>query len=203
MGATGPFRRVMSIALYVVLAWLALVGWLALNERRLLFFPARALAAEPADFGLSAEDLAITTDDGVMLHGWWIAGPGDRVLIWFHGNAGNVADRLPNARWFVDNLGVSVVLVDYRGYGRSAGTPDEAGVYLDGLAVYDAVAARGVPPRGIVLFGRSLGGGGGDRGGLAAAGRRVGARGGFPLGAGDGAGALLVRAECARQERAG
>ena len=158
MGATGPFRRVMSIALYVVLAWLALVGWLALNERRLLFFPARALAAEPADFGLSAEDLAITTDDGVMLHGWWIAGPGDRVLIWFHGNAGNVADRLPNARWFVDNLGVSVVLVDYRGYGRSAGTPDEAGVYLDGLAVYDAVAARGVPPRGIVLFGRSLGG---------------------------------------------
>ena len=158
MGATGPFRRVMSIALYVVLAWLALVAWLALNERRLLFFPARTLAAEPADFGLSAEELAITTDDGVMLHGWWIAGPGDRVLIWYHGNAGNIADRLPNARWFVDNLGVSVVLVDYRGYGRNTGRPDEAGVYRDGLAIYDVVAARGVPARGIVLFGRSLGG---------------------------------------------
>ena len=52
MGASGPFRRVMSIALYVVLAWLALVAWLALNERRLLFFPDRTLAAEPADFGL-------------------------------------------------------------------------------------------------------------------------------------------------------
>ena len=158
MKPTGLFRRTMSIALIAVMCWLALVAWLALNERRLLFFPARTLAAEPADFGLRAEELAITTEDGVTLHGWWIAGSGDRVLIWYHGNAGNIADRLPNARWFVDSLGVSVVLVDYRGYGRSAGTPDEAGVYRDGLAIYDAVAARGVTARDIVLFGRSLGG---------------------------------------------
>lgn len=158
MGATGPFRKAMSIALYAVLAWLALVVWLALNERRLLFFPDRTLAAEPADFGLPAEELSIATGDGVMLHGWWIEGAGERVLIWYHGNAGDIADRLPNARWFVDTLGVSVVLVDYRGYGHSTGRPDEAGVYLDGLAVYDAVAARGVAARDIVLFGRSLGG---------------------------------------------
>lgn len=158
MGATGPFRKAMSIALYAVLAWLVLVGWLALNERRLLFFPDRTLAAEPADFGLRAEELSIASGDGVTLHGWWIEGPGERVLIWYHGNAGDIADRLPNARWFVDTLGVSVVLVDYRGYGHSTGRPDEAGVYLDGLAVYDAVAARGVAARDIVLFGRSLGG---------------------------------------------
>ena len=94
----------------------------------------------------------------MTLHGWRIEGPGERVLIWYHGNAGDIADRLPNARWFVDTLGVSVVLVDYRGYGRSTGRPDEAGVYRDGLAVYDAVAAGGAPARDIVLFGRSLGG---------------------------------------------
>ena len=158
MKPTGLFRRTMSIALIAVMCWLALVAWLALNERRLLFFPARTLAAEPADFGLRAEELTITTEDGVTLHGWWIAGSGDRVLIWYHGNAGNIADRLPNARWFVEQLGVSVVLVDYRGYGRSAGTPDEAGVYRDGLAIYDAAVARGVAARDIVLFGRSLGG---------------------------------------------
>ena len=158
MEARGRFRKAMSVALYAVLAWLALVAWLTLNERRLIFFPDRTLAAEPADFGLRAEELSIAAGDGVTLHGWWIEGPGERVLIWYHGNAGDIADRLPNARWFVDTLGVSVVLVDYRGYGRSTGRPDEAGVYSDGLAVYDAVAARGVPARDIVLFGRSLGG---------------------------------------------
>ncbi len=138
--------------------WLLLVGWLVLHERRLVFFPTRALVAGPADFGLRAEELSIRTDDGLTLHGWWIERSARRVLIWYHGNAGNIADRLHNARWFVEQLGVSVVLVDYRGYGHSAGTPDEAGLYRDGLAIYDAVAARGVPARDIVLFGRSLGG---------------------------------------------
>ena len=143
---------------FVAFSWLALVALLASQERRLIFFPTRTLAAGPADFGLRAEELSITAADGVSLHGWWIEGPGDRVLIWYHGNAGNIGDRLHNARWFVDRLGVDVVLVDYRGYGRSGGTPDEEGVYLDGLAIYDAVAARSVRAEDIVLFGRSLGG---------------------------------------------
>ena len=146
------------IAVAVAGGWLALVGWLVLQEERFVFFPARTLAAVPADFGLRAEELSIPAGDGVRLHGWWIDGPGRRVLIWYHGNAGNIADRLPNARWFVEQLGVAVVLVDYRGYGRSAGAPDEAGLYRDGLAIYDAVAARAVPARDVILFGRSLGG---------------------------------------------
>ena len=148
----------LSIVGLLAFSWLALVALLALQERRLIFFPSRTLAAAPADFGLRAEELSITAADGVSLHGWWIQGPGDRVLIWYHGNAGNIGDRLHNARWFVDRLGVDVVLVDYRGYGRSRGTPDEEGVYLDGLAIYDAVAARSVRAEDIVLFGRSLGG---------------------------------------------
>ena len=148
----------LSVAGFAAMGWLVLVALLALQERRLIFFPTRTLAGAPADLGLRAEELAITAADGVTLHGWWIAGPGRRVLIWYHGNAGNIGDRLHNARWFVDRLGVDVVLVDYRGYGRSGGRPDEAGVYLDGLAVYDAVAARPVPVEDIVLFGRSLGG---------------------------------------------
>ena len=148
----------LSVAGFVALGWLVLVGLLAFQERRLIFFPTRTLAAAPADVGLRAEELSITAADGVTLHGWWIEGPGDRVLIWYHGNAGNIGDRLHNARWFVDRLGVDVVLVDYRGYGRSEGTPDEEGLYLDGLAIYDAVAARAVRAEDIVLFGRSLGG---------------------------------------------
>ena len=149
----------LSVVGLMALGWLVLVGLLALQERRLIFFPTRSLAAAPADVGLRAEELSITAADGVNLHGWWIEGPGDRVLIWYHGNAGNIGDRLHNARWFVDRLGVDVVLVDYRGYGRSEGTPDEEGLYLDGLAIHDAVAARpAVREEDIVLFGRSLGG---------------------------------------------
>ena len=158
MTLRGMLGTALSVVGLVAVGWLVLVALLALQERRLIFFPTRTLAGAPADLGLRAEELTITAADGVTLHGWWIEGPGERVLIWYHGNAGNVGDRLHNARWFVDRLGVDVVLVDYRGYGRSGGTPDEAGVYLDGLAVYDAVAARSVPPEHIVLFGRSLGG---------------------------------------------
>ena len=152
------FGTALSLVGLLALGWLALVALLALQERRLIFFPTRTLAGEPAELGLRAEELSISAADGVTLHGWWIEGPGDRVLIWYHGNAGNVGDRLHNARWFVDRLGVDVVLVDYRGYGQSGGTPDEAGVYLDGMAVYDAVAARSVRAEDVVLFGRSLGG---------------------------------------------
>ena len=148
----------LSVVGLMTLGWLVLVGLLVLQERRLIFFPTRTLAAAPAEYGLRAEELSIAAGDGVSLDGWWIEGPGDRVLIWYHGNAGNIGDRLHNARWFVDRLGVDVVLVDYRGYGRSRGTPDEEGIYLDGLAIYDAVAARSVRAEDIILFGRSLGG---------------------------------------------
>ena len=148
---------VLAVGAMVGLGWLLLVGVLVLQERRLIFLPSRVLWSAPADVGLRSEELSITTTDGIALHGWWIHGASNRVVIWYHGNAGNIGDRLHNARWFVDELGVTVVLVDYRGYGRSEGIPDEAGVYLDGLAIYDRVVSRSVAPQRVVLFGRSLG----------------------------------------------
>ncbi|HEX2035867.1 MAG TPA: alpha/beta hydrolase, partial [Chloroflexota bacterium] len=80
-----------------------------------------------------------------------------RVLVWFHGNAGNVGHRLPFAQALVTSFGLDVVLVDYRGYGRSDGVPSEAGLYLDGRAMYAAATERGFAPEQIVLFGESLG----------------------------------------------
>ena len=153
-GLSGPFLRTVGV---LVFSWLAIVVALAFVERHLIYFPTRAVSVEPADFGLRADELSITTPDGVLLHGWWIKGSSGRVLVWYHGNAGNIGDRLGNARWFVDRFGLDVVLVDYRGYGRSSGTPAEDGLYLDGLAIYDAVTARSVSEENIVLFGRSLG----------------------------------------------
>lgn len=126
-------------------------------ETALLYFPDRWVVDEPADYGLRAEELRPRAADGVRLHGWWLHGRGERVLVWFHGNAGNASHRLARARRFVVDLGLDVALVDYRGYGYSEGMPSEAGLYLDGRAVYDAAVGRGVAPDRIVLVGESLG----------------------------------------------
>jgi fermentation-respiration switch protein FrsA (DUF1100 family) len=131
---------------------------IAAFENRLIFYPTRELAATPADFGLEFEDVTLTTEDGIELHGWWIPAERERaVLLFFHGNAGNIGDRLVSIDIF-HRLGLSVFILDYRGYGRSEGTPSENGTYVDGAAAWKYLtAARSVDPERIVVFGRSLG----------------------------------------------
>jgi fermentation-respiration switch protein FrsA (DUF1100 family) len=150
-------QAVLHAAGLALLACVALLAGLILMEARFIYFPQKALVAHPAAFGLKADDLWLRTGDGVRLHGWWIYGAGERVLVWYHGNAGNISHRLENARLLVERLGLDVVLVDYRGYGRSEGAPSEPGLYQDGRTMYQAVAGRGFRPEQIVLFGRSLG----------------------------------------------
>jgi pimeloyl-ACP methyl ester carboxylesterase len=92
------------------------------------------------------------------LHGWFV--PGDRGVtwLWFHGNAGNISHRLENLALLHENLGFSVFLFDYRGYGKSQGKPTEKGVYLDAEAALDYLYSRkDVNRQSIVYFGRSLG----------------------------------------------
>jgi len=148
---------VARVAGAVLLVWALVVALLVVMESHFIYFPVRELAARPADLGLEAEELAVAPAGGVRLHGWWIKGRGRTALVWFHGNAGNVSHRLDNARELVARFGLDVFLVDYRGYGLSEGSPSEAGLYADGLAVYDEARAKGFAPRDIVLFGRSLG----------------------------------------------
>jgi fermentation-respiration switch protein FrsA (DUF1100 family) len=144
-------------AAVVLLVWATVVVLLIAMAPQLMYFPTRELAARPADFGLESEDLRVTTPDGVGLHGWWIKGGGRAALVWYHGNAGNVSHRLHNAQLLVERFGLDIFLVDYRGYGLSDGTPSEAGLYADGIAIYDHARACGFTPDEIVLFGRSLG----------------------------------------------
>ncbi len=126
-------------------------------ENQLLYFPSRTLSASPAAFGLTSEELTLTSSDGAVLRGWRIRGGGKRALLFFQGNAGNVSDRLDRARILNRRFGFDVFLVDYRGYGRSTGSPDEDGLYRDARAVYAAALERGFPPERVVLFGESLG----------------------------------------------
>ncbi|HKD17584.1 MAG TPA: alpha/beta hydrolase [Thermoanaerobaculia bacterium] len=141
----------------VLLAAVLFAAVFVLGQNRLLYFPTRRYATTPAALGLDADDLAVVTEDGVRLEGWRIRGAGTKALLFFHGNAGNIADRLERAKMLNARFGLDVFLVDYRGYGRSQGSPSEEGLYRDARAVYRAAAAAGFRPEQIVVFGESLG----------------------------------------------
>jgi fermentation-respiration switch protein FrsA (DUF1100 family) len=104
------------------------------------------------------EDVFFKTPDNRTLHGWFFPNRAETpVLIFFHGNAGNISHRLDNVAHLL-NRGFGVFIFDYRGYGKSTGRPSEKGIYRDGLAAYDFVAVeKNVAPEQIILFGRSLG----------------------------------------------
>jgi uncharacterized protein len=109
--------------------------------------------------GLPLEEVWFQAADGARLFGWYVETAADRpVLLWCHGNAGNVINRLDNLRYLY-RQGLSVFLFDYRGYGRSqAIRPSEEGLYQDALGAYDYLTrTRMVRPERIVIFGRSLG----------------------------------------------
>jgi uncharacterized protein len=127
---------------------------------RLMFFPSRAILRTPADAGLSFEELEFSTEDGERLHGWWVPArvPSLGHLLFCHGNAGNIGDRVLEAQLLYD-AGFDVLLFDYRGYGHSSGRPGEEGTYLDARAALAALLSqRGVDPARAFCLGESLGG---------------------------------------------
>lgn len=123
-----------------------------------VYFPDRALSGAPGAVGLAYEDLYFPAADGVELNGWWVPGPrAGPCVVLFHGNAGNLSDRLDILRRLHDRLGLGVFLFDYRGYGKSSGQPSEKGLYADARGARTLIRERGWDREGIVLYGRSLG----------------------------------------------
>jgi uncharacterized protein len=154
-------KQIASILVLVVLAYAALVVLLWFRQENMLFLPgipSRQLAASPADIGLEYEALRISTADGEELDAWWVPARDERgVMLFFHGNAGNISHRLDSLGIF-NRLGLSVLILDYRGYGQSTGRPSEEGTYEDARAAWRYLAGeRGIDDARIVLFGRSLG----------------------------------------------
>ena len=143
-------------ALLLLAAGVGMAGWIV---DRMLFLPTPGIDATPEHLGIDAEQVFLTSEDGVRLHAFYLPAPGaTRAILYLHGNAGNASHRLPIGALFAD-LGAHVLLLDYRGYGRSEGRPDEVGVYADARAgLRHLVDARGLPERRVVLFGSSLGG---------------------------------------------
>jgi fermentation-respiration switch protein FrsA (DUF1100 family) len=103
---------------------------------------------------VSAADVWLRARDGVRLHAWWIDPPGARIATLFlHGNAGNITHRVSHIRE-ITAAGSALLLLDYRGYGKSEGRPTERGLYADAEAGYEYLSALGRP---IVAHGESLG----------------------------------------------
>ncbi len=146
--------RAVVVSLLCAGALLVLMGSLV---DRILFQPSPGVDIDPGAHG--AESLYLVTGDGVRVHAFYLPAPGaSRALLFLHGNAGNASHRLPNAM-LLQQLGVHVLLLDYRGYGLSEGQPSEAGVYRDARAALAHLQeTRGIPGERIVVFGRSLGG---------------------------------------------
>ena len=152
-------RRMLTLGITgLVFGYLALVAFVYLRQPKMLYFPSRQIEATPDSIGLSYDDVTIMTADGLKISAWHIPAPDARgVVLFCHGNAGNISHRLDSIRIFHD-LGLSVLIFDYRGYGKSEGSPGEKGTYLDAEAAWDyLVKVRGVDPARIVIFGRSLG----------------------------------------------
>src|SRR5688572_1400501 len=153
---------IVTLAIVAVMAYGALVALMWLLQERFIFYPqaGRNATATPAAHGVPYDDVEIATRDGQTLHAWWIPANRPRgTVMLLHGNAGNISHRIDYAVMF-RRLGYSTLLVDYRGYGRSTGTPTEPGTYIDADAAWNWLTTnRRVAEPDIVLFGESLGGG--------------------------------------------
>lgn len=131
-------------------------------ENKIIYHPHTFPAGEwdaAKDSALQVEEVWFRAEDGVKLHAWYFPGRDARAtVLFFHGNAGNLTHRVPNIEQLTP-LGLNVFIFDYRGYGKSEGSPHEEGILKDSQAAYDTlVNVRKVPPEKLILFGRSLGG---------------------------------------------
>ncbi|MBI3853270.1 MAG: alpha/beta hydrolase [Verrucomicrobia bacterium] len=132
-------------------------------EHHQVYQPFATLEANADELGRPFEDVHFTASDGVKLHAWFFpANTNSRwaglAMLICHGNAGNISHRLGLCEALLET-GVNVFVFDYRGYGRSEGTPGEEGTYRDAQAAYQWLRKKGFAGANIVAFGESLGGG--------------------------------------------
>lgn len=123
-----------------------------------VFFPSKNLKSTPADFGMKYEDIYFQTKDKFKINGWLVKGASDGIVIFFHGNSGNMSNLINKIQMF-HGLGLDIFLIDYRGFGRSEGYPTEIGLYRDAQAAYDYLLSRpDVNMNHLIIYGESLGG---------------------------------------------
>ena len=146
-----------DLALALVLGYAAIAGLMWVAQERLMFFPRGAAAPANPPPGWQLEEVALRAADGTQLSGVLVRPPAARALvIYFGGNAEEATEQAASVHEAYGER--AVLLVNYRGYGRSTGSPGEKAMVADAIELYDWAARRAdVDPARIVLHGRSLG----------------------------------------------
>ena len=156
--ATRWRRRAILSGKILIVLYAAILGLMMFFEEKLIYFPTKYPVG---NWETEHEDAWFEAQDGTKLHGWYAAHPQPKYhVLYMHGNADYVANLGGLANLYRDVLDANVMVFDYRGYGRSEGSPTEAGVIQDATAAREWLAQRAaVPESEIILVGRSLGGG--------------------------------------------
>ena len=153
------WKKPLKFIAFLLIGYLFIVGLITLLQNQLIFHPSAELWDTPDRLNLEWSEHYVETSDGLMLHGWMIGDPSDKpIVVYSHGNAGNISGRIDIAGVIAEQ-GAAVFLYDYRGYGKSEGSPTEEGIYRDGQAVVRYLKEEhSIPERSMIFFGRSLGG---------------------------------------------
>jgi fermentation-respiration switch protein FrsA (DUF1100 family) len=154
-------RRVFRWLRLALIVYLGVLLVLLFFENSLVYHPVSAAKDWQLPPSAEIEDVHLTAADGTALHAWWLPAPGSAsAMLYLHGNAGNLSWRGDALLKIREQLGVGVLIVDYPGYGKSAGRPSEQGCYDAGDAGYAWLTdVQKTPPERILLWGASLGGG--------------------------------------------
>ncbi|MFT7538409.1 MAG: fermentation-respiration switch protein FrsA (DUF1100 family) [Lysobacterales bacterium] len=142
---------------FIVVSLVLFYLYVRFLEKKTAFAPEINISATPNDVDLKYEDVYLQVD-GFIIHGWWVPCEGaQRTLLYLHGNAGNISDRVDKIRVYHD-LGFNFFIIDYRGYGLSEGKPSEEGLYTDAQVAYNyLIKDQGIVGGEIFLCGASLG----------------------------------------------
>ena len=155
----GIKRITKSILSILVLVWIILSFMIYLNQTNLVYVPSKTYVDVSRSFNINYEEHQLLTNDGEKIDSWWVPHSNPRAtVLFFHGNGGNISTRLETINIF-HQLGLSVFIIDYRGYGDSTGSPSEEGTYIDAETAWFYLTNKlNINKNDIIIFGRSLGG---------------------------------------------
>jgi len=149
-----------SVIVVIIITYLLSAIYKYITQSYHVYYPKKEITSTPFDIKLYFEEIIFSSSDGIRLSGWFVPARNHKgVMLFLHGSGGNISSRLTFIDYFNRKLGLSVFIIDYRGYGKSEGRPNEIGTYLDARAAWEYLAvSRKIKPGEIIIFGRSLGG---------------------------------------------
>ncbi len=137
----------------IILSYLGLCALYFFLQTSYIFFPTKTYNPPP----IGVDEVFMDTEDGEKLHAWWMDNKAEKTVLFFHGNAGNLTDRVDRVYVFKE-LGLNALMFDYRSYGKSSGKiKRENDLYIDGQTAYNYLVSIGIEEKNIIIWGRSLG----------------------------------------------